>query len=296
MWCRLFQFLLIVAPQAVFGQYLGPGDFEFPPIDYDLRASYGAGEHQHGDLRLPEGPGPHPVAVVLHGGCWQGWHTYRHIERLAQKLTEHGWATWNLEHRQAIEEGGGWPGTFLDVGRGTDYLRKVAEDVPLDLSRVVAVGHSAGGHLALWLAARPGLSPDSELAMSDALPIAGAVSLGGVADLRAHFAQPERLCGDGVVQLMGGAPEDVAGRYALGSPMELLPLGVPQLLLHGIDDPSVPVALVERYAQRASELGDSVELVIIDRAGHFEVMAPESDRWPSVEEPLLRFLERIDRR
>jgi len=285
---------LCVSPGLAAGQHLGPGDFDYPPIPYDARFSYGPDTLQHADLRLPAGPDPHPVAVVIHGGCWQGWHGYRQIERVAEALTKSGWATWNLSHRQAVDPGGGWPGTFEDVAAGTDFLRKAAEQYPLDLSTVVTIGHSAGGHLALWTAARHRLHEDSELYSADPLAIAGVVSLAGVADLRVHFAQEGRLCRDGVTLLMEGTPVTAPDHYAQGSPAELLPLRVPQLLLHGVDDPSVPIAHVEAYAELARRSGDRVRLVVIPDAGHFEVMAPTSPAWKaSVDGPLFAFLSEV---
>ncbi len=294
--------LLLGAPSLVAGQLIGPNDFDYPPLPYEARFFYGPDSLQHADLRLPDGPGPHPVAVVLHGGCWQGWHRYRHIERVAEALTSAGWATWNLAHRQAVDSGGGWPGTFDDVAGGTDFLREAAQEYPLDLNTVVTIGHSAGGHLALWVAARPRIPEGSELYSATPLPIAGVVSLAGIPDLRTHFEQEpgpsgERSCGDGVTLLLGGTPASVPERYRQASPAALLPLGVPQLLLHGVEDLGIPVAQVEAYAQRARSSGDSVRLVTIPNAGHFELMAPTSSTWESsVKAPLLEFLSDVQAR
>ena len=121
-----------------------------PPAE--ARISYGDDALQFGELRLPDGPGPHPVAIVIHGGCWLGEFDLTHIGTLAEALNEEGIAAWVIEYRRIGNPGGGWPGTFEDVARGADHLRKIAKEHPLDLDRVIAVGHSAGGHLALWLA------------------------------------------------------------------------------------------------------------------------------------------------
>ena len=179
-------------------QYLGPGDFEYPLIEFDARISYGSDSLQYADLRLPDGDGPHPVIVLLHGGCWQGLHRPRHVERLAVALTDAGWATWNLSHRQAPDAGGGWTGTFEDVSNGIDRLRKVAQKYELNLDAVVTMGHSAGGHLAIWAGARSRVPEDSEIHYEDPLSLAGAISLGGIPDLEAHYNQEVNPCGKGV--------------------------------------------------------------------------------------------------
>ncbi len=212
-----------------------------PPRRADARLSYGADRLQFGDLRVPEGPGPHPVLVVLHGGCWTTIATLQYLDEFAEALTKRGWATWNIEYRVVGQAGGGWPGTFLDVGEGIDYLRQIASSRRLDLDRVVLVGHSSGGHLALWAAGRPRIPPTSEIHANDPLPVKGAISLGGLGDLQAFSDDGNRACSPGIISdLLGGAPSLLAARYRAASPRELLPLGVPQLLLTGAADGSVP--------------------------------------------------------
>src|SRR5215468_1564796 len=192
-----------------------------PPAD--ARVSYGSNEFEFGELRLPKGPGPHPVAVIIHGGCWMSEYGLSYMGHLSAALTEVGVATWSVEYRRVGNQGGGWPGTFEDVARAADHLRKIAKTYPLDLNRVVAVGHSAGGHLALWLAARKLLPKDSPAYSHDPLPLRGVVSLAGVTDLRRNGT----ACDANVTQLMGGAAKDKAAIYNQASPIELLPLGVP---------------------------------------------------------------------
>jgi acetyl esterase/lipase len=231
--------------------------------------------------------------VIVHGGCWRAWHTYRDIEELAQWLTDAGWATWNLEYRTVDRPGGGWPGTFLDVGAGTDYLREVAKHVPLDLTRVVAIGHSAGGHLALWVAGRHRVPPGTVLYSQAPLPVAGVVSLAGIPDLRLYHELMNDACGEGVRLLIGGLPETTPDRYSQASPAELLRLSVPQLLIHGVDDRNVPLRHAQAYAELAKERGDAVTLVVIPRAAHFELMAPGAKAWALIQVPLLDFLGTI---
>jgi acetyl esterase/lipase len=235
--------------------------------------------------------------VVIHGGCWLSIATNDYMDRLAQALTEAGWATWNLEFRRIDRPGGSWPGIFHDVARGTDFLRGVADEYGLDLDRVVSIGHSSGGHLALWVAGRHRIPQGTELYDGDPLPFQGAISLGGIADLRSFHEMEDRACGaDRVPELVGGAPDEVPERYAQASPAELLPMGVPQLLLTGDSDPSVPVTHAAGYERLACARGDDVTLHTILRAAHFEVIAPWSERWPDVARPLFAFLREIENR
>ena len=171
-----------------------------PPADRTI--AYGSAPQQVAELRLPKGPGPHPVVVLVHGGCWQAPWGFDHVRSLAAALTAEGYATWSLEYRRLGDPGGGWPGTFEDVAHGADHLREVAREHPLDLDRVVAVGHSAGGQLALWLAARPRLPEGSPLRAAKPLRLRGVVSLAGITDLRAGAASG--VCGDAIPQLLGG--------------------------------------------------------------------------------------------
>src|SRR5262249_52589172 len=151
--------------------------------------------------------------------CWFAEYDLNHAANLSEKLTHLGAATWSLEYRRIGNAGGGWPGTFQDVAEGTDYLRVLAEKYPLDLSRVIVVGHSAGGQLALWLAARYKLPADSALYTKNPLPLKGVVALAAISDLRKY--RPD--CSDSVTKLLGGAPEEFAIRYEQTSPIELLP-------------------------------------------------------------------------
>ena len=188
--------------------------------------------------RFPPGPstkGPHPVAIVVHGGCWvaklgnmhDGAVVLDNMRPVAAALTEEaGIATWNIEYRRLGNAGGGWPGTFQDVAHAADFLRTLAKGNDLDLTRVVAIGHSAGGHLVMWLAARPKLPKSSELYMSNPLPLHGVVDLDGPTDLKATISVQQPICGSPVItNLLGGSPDEQPERYRAASPIELLPLG-----------------------------------------------------------------------
>ncbi len=246
------------------------------------RISYGEAPSQFGDLRLPSdgGAGPWPVAIMVHGGYWRARYDGSSYGAIASALTAFGIATWNIEYRRLGEPGGGWPGTFADVAAAADSLRGLAERYPLDLSRVLTVGHSAGGHLALWLAARPRLPKDSPLWQPDPLPISGVVSLAGVANLRRAWEL--RLSDTVVESLLGGSPEQVPARYDECSPIELLPLGVPQAMIHGTRDDIVPFEISASYVERASTLGDDARLIPLEGVGHFEVIDPSTAPWREV--------------
>lgn len=287
---RVLVLTLVVAGCSKTRQYLGPDDFNHQGIPYTARISYGPDSLQYGELRLPEGPGPHPVAIFIHGGCWRAWHSPHHVAPVAKAITDAGWATWNLEYRAVDRPGGGWPGTLEDVGAGADHLRRVARQFPLDLTRVVTIGHSAGGHLALWLAGRHRIPAGATLWVNEPLPIAGAVGLGSITDLRTYQDSVGGGCHAGIPLLLGNTAENAPDRYSQASPGDLLPIAVPQLLLHGVDDRNVPLSHARAYAELARRRGDEVRLVVIPDAAHFELIAPRSKAWARIEKALLEFL------
>ena len=265
------------------------------PLEADHRIPYGADAEQFGDLRLPEGDGPHPVAVILHGGCFRSFATLRTLDRFSEALTEAGLATWNVEYRRVDSPGGGWPNTFLDVADGLDHLRVLAEDHGLDLDRAVLVGHSSGGHLALWAAARHRIPASSPLYRSDPMPVRGVVILASGAELEPFRPLDNRACGGDVIDLLvGGPPDEVPAHYAAASPGQMLPLGVPQRLLIGADDAAVLQELAADYAQRSSEAGDDTRLTVVPNAGHFELVAPWSEAWPVVPEAVLEMVRDLE--
>ena len=254
----------------------------------DARIPYGPLTHQFGDLRLPAGKGPHPVVVMVHGGFWRARYDLEHVGHLCADLTRRGLATWSLEYRRIGHPDGGWTGTFEDVALGLDFLRTLAPRHALDLPRVVVMGHSAGGHLALWLAARGRLKPGQPLHTPQPFLPKGAVSLAGVVDLEQAFTL--RLS-DGVVEsLLGGTPTQVPERYRLASPAALLPLGLKQVLVHGDKDTIVPPRLSTDYHARAQKLGDPVRKVMLPGAGHFEVIDPKAPEWPQIVEAVKSLL------
>lgn len=217
---------------------------------------------------MPRGRGPHPVAVVLHGGFWRRRYDRTLMHGLARDLAAFGWAAWNLEYRRlGLFAGGGWPQTFEDVSAGIDHLTSLAA---LDLETVVVIGHSAGGHLALWAASRE----------RPRVRVTHVVAQAGVSDLRE--AARQGLSGNAAVELLGGGPEERSGRYEHASPLERVPLGVPQLLVHGEEDGIVPLSMSLRYHDAALAAGDPVYLVVLPATGHFEHLDPSSDAWAAV--------------
>ncbi len=262
------------------------------PADY--RLSYGTQANQFGELRIPPGAGPYPVAVLIHGGCWKAEYAkLGELGPMADALKAKGIATWNIEYRRLAQAGSGWPGTYQDVGRGADFLRSIAAQNHLDLSRVIVVGHSAGGHLAMWVASRSRLPKGSLIYVSDPLIIRGVIDLAGTADMEAFIPVEEYGCGGAVVeQMLGGKPAEVPERYAQSSAVKMLPLGVPQTLFWGRKDDIAPISLGERYTRTAKQAGDPARLVSFPEIGHFEIASPFSTTWPAVEREILSLLTR----
>ncbi len=262
---------------------------EAPP-PYDQKIAYGSEPLQFGELRLPKGDKfkrPYPVAVVLHGGCWLAEYGLGYMGHLSADLAAAGVATWNLEYRRVGDAGGAWPGTFADVARGVDYVRTLAKSYPLDLKHVVAVGHSAGGHLALWVAAREKLPKDNLLYAKEPLPLLGVVALAGITDLR----RTGTACDVEVGKLMTGSAQEKAGLYDLASPLALLPLKLPQIIVQGDSDRIIPSAMATAYVDAAKQKGDAAKLVLIEKAGHFELVDPQAAAWVRVKQEVLTLLK-----
>jgi acetyl esterase/lipase len=230
------------------------------PADY--RSSYGNGTDQFGELRIPSGAGPHPVAILIHAGCWKAeYATLRTLAPMADALKEQGIATWNIEYRRLGQAGSGWPGSYLDVGTAVDHLRSLVARYRLDLTRVIVVGHSAGGHLALWVAARRRLPGDSPLFVKDPLHIRGVIDLAGTGDMEAFIPEEQRACQGAVVEeMLGGKPANYPERYRQVSAIRMLPLGVPQVVIWGRLDSIAPLSLGETYIQKAQRAGDTARL------------------------------------
>lgn len=252
-----------------------------------LRLAYGDAPQQFGDLRIPDAAAPLPLVILIHGGYWRARYDLEYFGHAAAALTARGFATWNIEYRRVGDAGGGWPGTFLDVAAAADYVRQLAERMPIDLQRVVVLGHSAGGQLALWLAGRHRIARSSPVYQPEPLGLRGVVALAGVCDLRRAWELG--LSNGAASELLGGSPAQYPERYAAASPAELVPLGVEQALIHGTEDSDVPLTLSAEYAALARQHGDRARLVTLQGADHFVVVDPFSDEWSQVLEWVERF-------
>ena len=282
------------APTATFTPLTWPDLTKRPRPAPDATVSYGDDQMQKVDVWLPRGAGPFPVVVMVHGGCWQTKIADRTLMNwVADDLRRSGVAVWNIDYRGVDRRGGGYPGTFTDAAKAVDQLTLSASKYRLDTRRVVAVGHSAGGHLALWLAARPRLPATSPLHTANPLKLASVVSLGGLPDLEATAASPDNGCGTEVVAKLVGT--DRRDPYADTSVPRLLPLGVPQALVNGREDRIIPYRMATDYVTRATAAGDRVTLHTVPNTGHVELIAPETLAWHTAKRLLLEQLGVPDR-
>jgi len=264
-----------------------------PPAD--RRIHYGQGSQQFGDLWLPPQAGKAPLVVFFHGGWWRSEYDLGYAGHLCADLKRQGIAVWSVEYRRVGSTGGGWPATFQDAAAGFDYAATLAESYSLDLSRVVTMGHSAGGHLAFWIAGRHHIDPHSEIfEPRPQVPLRAAIALAGAVDLRLTidlsgyftFAHDKRE----VYALMGGPPAGVPDRYKAGNPGDLLPIHIPQALIQGTDDGQIPPELPSRWAELARRNGDTASVTIIPGADHFDVVDPESPAWGRIREIIRKAL------
>lgn len=263
----------------------------FPTIPADFTYAYGDHPDQFGDLYLPDddSDAPYPVIILIHGGCYYEQYDIKPISSLADTLKEQGFAVWNIEYRRFGNDGD-YPTMFLDVAQATDYLSQIEEEHTLNLDTVITVGHSAGGHLALWVAGRHRINDESPLYVEDPLAINGVVALAPIADLTFGFEQGQ--CGRALTAVMGGDPETVPQHYEDGSPHALLPLGVPQKHIIGTEDTEM-LDNTKPYIDSAISLGDEAELIIIPDVGHFEVVDVTAPAWDVVQSAIVDIYQSI---
>ena len=248
------------------------------PTHYD----YGPDPAQFGELYRPEGTARAGTVVVIHGGFWRSVHGLELGRPLARELAGLGWTVWNLEYRR-VGSGGGWPATLQDVAAGIDRLAEVPD---LDLSRVLTLGHSAGGHLATWAAGRPGL-PAGAPGAEPAVAVSAVIAQAGVLDL--HRAAAEQVGGTAVPDLLGGSPSSCPERYTVADPARHVPIGVPVRCVHGRADAAVPFSQSAGYVAAARAAGDDAELVEVD-ADHMALIDVTSTAWARTVELVFELL------
>jgi acetyl esterase/lipase len=244
-----------------------------PPPPADQRIAYGSDPHQFADLRLPKSSkGPYPFLMNIHGGFWRAKYNLDHAAHLCAALTSHGIATVNVEYRRVGNPGGAWPGTFSDIRSVYRLFQQSAAKYNLDQGKSAVMGHSAGGQLALCLAAH---EPD----------VSRVISLAGVTDLQRAYQL--HLSNDAVVEFMRGTPSEVPDHYREADPMSLSIPNAQQALIHGTADDVVPAAFSRDYVdskqKRAGKEKEQVRLLEIAAAGHFDLIDPHSKAWPVVE-------------
>ncbi len=257
----------------------------FDKVPFDYMVPYGEEALQFGELRAPLTQDTFPLVIFIHGGCWLSDYNLEYLSAAAGDLVNDGYAVWTPEYRRVGDEGGGYPNTFKDIQASVDFARTLAEIYPLDINNVVVMGHSAGGHLALWLATQRNLASNSRLYNSNPLPLKGVISLAGITDLTA-YDKIGNDCSTAVVKLMGGQADKLAVRYFKSSPINLLPSKIPTRLIQGEVDNIVPMSQGEAYATKAKKEGDDVKIITIEGGGHFDMVSPYSAAWEVIKSEL----------
>lgn len=247
-----------------------------PPPPADQRLAYGTDPNQFGDLRLPKSTKPAPVLLNIHGGYWRARYDLLHAGHLCAALTKKGLVTYNVEYRRVGNPGGGWPSTFEDIGNAYRFIKQIAPRYRLDPDTIIVMGHSAGGQLALCLAAH---EPS----------VAGVVSLAGVVDLQRAYDL--HLSHDAVVEFLGGKPAEVADHYQDADPMRLNISQCRQNLILGSADVDVPPDFSRDYVSKKKKTNEKVELVEIAKADHFDLIDPRSAAWALVEKAALELVQ-----
>ncbi len=241
-----------------------------PPPDAHI--AYGSDPNQFLEVRLPRAKGPHSVLLNIHGGFWRAKYDLAHAGHLCEALRASGVATFNVEYRRIGNAGGRWPGTFEDIRSAYRFVQQEHSRFHLDLDRLVVMGHSAGGQLALCLAAHE-------------TSLRRVISLAGVVDLKKAFAL--HLSHDAVAEFLGGKPDAVPEHYREADPMELSIPHAPQWLIDGSEDDTVPPEFSRDYVVQKKKAGESAQLLEIPHAGHFDLIDPTSEAFKQVKNTVL---------
>lgn len=246
-----------------------------------LSLTVGDGATDIVDFWVPDAAGPHPVVLMVHGGCWQKAVADRTLMNYAaEDLRQRGLAVWNIEYRGVDEEGGGYPGTYQDVARAADALQEQAASYDLDLSRVAGIGHSAGGHLVTWLATREALPEASPLRSEDPLPLIGLINSGGLADLETSVQVTQFDCLGAILdQLTGPQSEGRTNVFSDTSPAEMLPVPGRFVSVSGAMDRISPPGLADEIAAKDQSAGGLGQAVIIGGNNHVDLIAPGTVAW-----------------
>jgi acetyl esterase/lipase len=253
---------------------------------------YGPAPSQIVAFYRPKGAGPFPVAILVHGGCWQSrYGGLPQMGAIGARLAEHGIAAWNVEYRRIDEAGGGYPGTYQDMGAAIDLLRSRASALDLDASRVLAIGHSAGAQLALWAAARSHLPSRSRLHVPVSLPIPTVISLGGLADLERDANSIRQACGVDVATLTGSPDEMRKDVFSDTSPAALLSGTERVIAINGADDTIAPSALVQDYVSRVRAAHGQARLIVVPDSGHLDEVSLTSPVWPILKREIYNALQ-----
>ena len=296
--------LLLAALTLLTTLYIGPEEVDAQLVNWrdlisaevlppDELIQFGEDSLQFGELWLPDTANRKTAVVLIHGGCWLS--DYPGVELMhpmANRLREEGFIVWNLEDRRLGHEGGGYPGTFLDVAEGADLLPSLLEERALQVARILVSGHSAGGHLATWLASRNNIPMESVLRREHPMQPDGLISLAGINDLEEYARYGSSSCGEKSVERLVDVVERGSDAYRDTSPAELLPLGIPYIEITAAFDAPVPPFFGRAFTEKARAAGDDVTLILQPEAGHFEMVTPWSSEWVDVLEKFIQLSEK----
>lgn len=261
----------------------------FPSVDADFRYAYGDDSQQFCELTLPRATPPYPVVVLVHGGGYREMYDLSPLGSLVATLADDGFAVWNIEYRRH-GNGGDFPQMFLDVAAAADHLRQIADKHNLNLAQVISMGHSAGGHLALWLAARHRIEGSSPLYVEKPTAVHAVLALAPVGDIALLASSVDDS--DAVLTVMGGRPTEAPDNYRNGSPSELLPIGKPQTIIVGSEDRDI-LDNSRAYVDAAVEAGDAPMLTVLPDVGHFEIVSTPSPAWTAVKRALTQLRAQV---